>query len=149
MEMAEPNLGDIGIIEEAEVIESAQVDEVDDEMLQKINVEKATLNVRDSQLLQIIEGTKVHLTETEMRQAESDYVTIDENVQQSASDVAGSSSDNAAGPDEEEKKGEEEESKSERQSVVEDQPTLLAKKLLKGGRTQSTIQQLGQSSPSP
>lgn len=54
MEMAEPNLGDIGIIEEAEALEASQVEEVDEEMLQKINLERATLNVRDSQLQQLI-----------------------------------------------------------------------------------------------
>ena len=64
MEMAEPNLGDIGIIEEAEALEASQVEEVDEEMLQKINLERATLNVRDSQLQQLIQEANINLSES-------------------------------------------------------------------------------------
>ena len=71
------------------------------------------------------------MTEAEMRQAESEYVTIDPDVRTTLTSLAGQSDADVL--EEEKKEVERSIYKSESSSlmIMEDQPTLLARKLFK------------------
>lgn len=60
-EAVEPNLGDLGILES----ETARVmgTDIDEDTLTNIRAEKANLNVRDSQILVLMDQASVKLTE--------------------------------------------------------------------------------------
>lgn len=118
-EAVEPNLGDLGIIE-SESRRAFDGNYVDDEMISQIRAEKANLNVRDSQLEELMDKASVKLTEEQMREAEQHYKQIDEGRVDGVENVneEGEGANN----------GQEEEKKEDGQTI-EDQPTQLAKKL--------------------
>ena len=118
-EAVEPMLGDLGIIE-SESRRAFDGTYVDDEMLTQIRAEKANLNVRDSQLEELMDKASVKLTEEQMREAEEHYKQIDEGRVEGVENV------NEEGEDAND--GQEEEKKEDGQTF-EDQPTQLAKKL--------------------
>ena len=89
-------------------------------MISQIRAEKANLNVRDSQLEELMDKASVKLTEEQMREAEQHYKQIDEGRVDGVENVneEGEGANN----------GQEEEKKEDGQTI-EDQPTQLAKKL--------------------
>ena len=89
-------------------------------MISQIRAEKANLNVRDSQLEELMDKASVKLTEEQMREAEQHYKQIDEGRVDGVENVneEGEGTNN----------GQEEEKKEDGQTI-EDQPTQLAKKL--------------------
>ena len=148
--MAEPKIGDIGLIEPESSTEFGDPSgDLDDEMKRNIRREEANLNVRDSQLEQYIEKASIRLTEEEMRQAESNYVQIDERAKNDDDDDGVEEDNSASGKDAAntceapDKKGAQEESKGGKSGITDldkeeakgeeetpasslDQPTLLA-----------------------
>ena len=83
-------------------------------MISQIRAEKANLNVRDSQLEELMDKASVKLTEEQMREAEQHYKQIDEGR------VDGVENVNEEGEDA--NNGQEEEKKEDGQTI-EDQPT--------------------------
>lgn len=77
MGCAEPNLGDLGLIESQTMRDAEQTDDVTDDMVRKIHKEKSNLSVRDSQLQEYIRTTSIQMTEEQMREAEQHYKQID------------------------------------------------------------------------
>ena len=83
-------------------------------MLDQIRAEKANLNVRDSQLEELMDKASVKLTEEQMREAEQHYKQIDEGRVDGVENV----NDEGDGAN----NGQEEEKKEDGQTI-EDQPT--------------------------
>ena len=83
-------------------------------MISQIRAEKANLNVRDSQLEELMDKASVKLTEEQMREAEQHYKQIDEGRVDGVENVneEGEGANN----------GQEEEKKEDGQTI-EDQPT--------------------------
>ena len=76
--MAEPNMGDLGLVEsltQRDVNDEA----IDEQTVQNIRKEQSALNARDTQIQQYIRTYSIPFTEEEMRAAESQYVVISEN----------------------------------------------------------------------
>ena len=86
--MAEPNMGDLGLVEsltQRDVNDEA----IDEQTVQNIRREQSALNARDTQIQQYIRTSSIQFTEAEMRAAENQYVVIDQNqVRGSAENVA-------------------------------------------------------------
>jgi len=63
LSMAEPKLGDLGLLEENEAVRSDSCDEVDDAMVRNINRERSNLYVRDAELQEFIRSAQVNFSE--------------------------------------------------------------------------------------
>jgi hypothetical protein len=69
--LPEPNLGDLGCIEEnEEVYDPASLQDVDDE--------ENEMSIKNSELIDLIASSSVKLTEAQMREAEGLYQMIGE-----------------------------------------------------------------------
>jgi 3-deoxy-D-arabino-heptulosonate 7-phosphate (DAHP) synthase len=68
----EPNLGDLGCLED----EDSQ--EYDPTTLQKIFEEESELNIKNAELIDLISTNSVKMTEEQMREAEGQYQMVGE-----------------------------------------------------------------------
>ena len=74
-DQAEPILGDIGELE----VEKFDDDEKDDsETKREIGEEDSNLDIRDPVLEKLVQESQIKLTDSEMREAESEYKVIEE-----------------------------------------------------------------------
>jgi len=70
--MPEPNLGDLGCLEDEDS------HEYDPMTLQKIFEEESELNIKNTELIDLISSNSVKMTEEQMREAEGQYQMVGE-----------------------------------------------------------------------
>ena len=70
-DQAEPKIGDVGNLEDTKELDMDLNDDIDvEEVKKEIANEESQLDVRDSELAELIKETKIDLSETQMRNAE-------------------------------------------------------------------------------